>query len=322
MTAAAGQGKPEGAGLDGDFIFPQLKDVQQAAILQELSRGLNISIEKLHDYRRNTDDLKKAIFDHRKDLATYEGTAEEGEFGTTSGSSDDIQSSDEYKRQLDMAFKHSEDIGQSSRSGFDFLEIMRAPTGRMMKKRAGVIGSQSHAIRGLLAELLSADLPGGVNLLGHSYGCKLLLDAARGLFDKKMGAVHVKDKTFNSLILCQPAISRWVFSPATSNDKQGLYRPLLAEPRFKKPIVVLYSNNDSALRYLYPLGYFFSPREQESPVRGVPERTENAIDMTPLPGANRPAAALGCHGPIIEKTRHTSMSYRSSRVAIHTTLPG
>lgn len=177
----------------------------------------------------------------------------------------------------------------------------------MMKKRAATIGSRSHAIRALLAELLASDLP--VNLLGHSYGCKLLLDSVRSLFDPAVGADRVRHMKFNSFILCQPAISRWVFSPVGS-PYGGLYRPLLEDGRFMKPVVTLYSDDDVALRFLYPLGYFYSPNEQRLTVRGIWQWLAaimsavvgggNDINMRPLLTANIPAAALGCHGPMQE----------------------
>lgn len=302
---------PRETNKDDIIDFEELEETQQDATLKELSEGLNISVEKLQDYRQDTDGLKLAIFNERENLAgRHHKDTENGEWSdlSDSPSPDRIQTAEDYKKQLETAFRDSADIDPlSGKWGLDFLGILRGPTGRMMKKRAATIGCGSHAIRALLAELLASGLP--VNLLGHSYGCKLLLDSVRSLFDPVKGADCVKHMQFNSFILCQPAISRWVFSPVGS-PYGGLYRPLLEEGRFKKPVVTLYSDDDVALRFLYPLGYFYSPNEQELSVRGIRQwltaiiyaavKRGNDIKMRPLPTANIPAAALGCHGPVQE----------------------
>lgn len=302
---------PRETNKDDIIDFEELEETQQDATLKELSDGLNISVEKLQDYRQDTDGLKLAIFNERENLAgRHHKDTENGEWSdlSDSPSPDRIQTAEDYKKQLETAFRDSADIDPlSGKWGLDFLGILRGPTGRMMKKRAATIGCGSHAIRALLAELLASGLP--VNLLGHSYGCKLLLDSVRSLFDPVKGADCVKHMQFNSFILCQPAISRWVFSPIGS-PYGGLYRPLLEEGRFKKPVVTLYSEDDVALRFLYPLGYFYSPNEQELSVRGIRQwltaiiyaavKRGNDIKMRPLLTANIPAAALGCHGPVQE----------------------
>lgn len=310
VTAPEPGRAPRETSKDDIIDFGQLEPTQQGATLNELSEGLGISVNELKEYRRGTIELKRAIFNQGEELASHDRDIEDGESSAlcNSPSPDRIQTAEDYKKQLERAFKDSADIDPlSGRWGFDFLGILRGPTGRMMKKRAATIGCGSHAIRALLAELLASGLP--VNLLGHSYGCKLLLDSVRSLFDPVKGAGRVKDMQFNSFILCQPAISRWVFSPIGS-PYGGLYRPLLEEGRFKKPVVTLYSDDDVALRFLYPLGYFYSPNEQELSVRGIMQwlaaimsavfRSGNDINMSPLLTADIPAAALGCHGPVQE----------------------
>lgn len=310
VTASEQGEAPRESSKDDIIDFKQLEKTQQDATLNELSEGLNISVEKLQEYRKDTDRLKLAIFDHRKKLALHDKGIEDGEWIALSDSPspDRIQTAEDYKKELETAFRDSAGIDPVSRmGGLDFLGSLRGPTGRMMKKRAATIGCQSHAIRGLLAELLASGLP--VNLLGHSYGCKLLLDSVRSLFDPAKGVDRIKGMQFNSLIMCQPAISRWVFSPVGSRYG-GLYRPLLEERRFKKPVVTLYSDDDAALRFLYPLGYFYSPNEQKLSIRGIREwliaiipdalNGGNLIRMRPLLTANIPAAALGCHGPVKE----------------------
>ncbi|KIR37782.1 hypothetical protein I313_06512 [Cryptococcus deuterogattii Ram5] len=306
VTASERREAPRESSKDDIIDFEQLEKTQQVATFNELSEGLHISAETLGVYRKHTDRLKFATFDHRQDLARHDEGIEDGESSALSDSPspDRIQTAEDYKKELETAFRVSAHIDPLSRmGGLDFLGILRGPTGRMMKKRAASIGCQSHAIRELLAELLESGLP--VNLLGHSYGCKLLLDSVRSLFDPAKGVDRIKGMQFNSLILCQPAISRWVFSPV-----RGLYRPLLEERRFKKPVVTLYSDYDAALRFLYPLGYFYSPNEQQLSIRGIREwltaiipdalKSEIDIKMRPLLTANIPAAALGCHGPVKE----------------------
>lgn len=312
VTAPEPGQAPSETSKDDIIDFERLEETQKDASLNELSKGLDISVEKLRDYRQNIDGLKLAIFNHGEDLASHDKDIEDGESSALSDSDSSaperIQTAVNYQEQLETAFIDSAAIDPLSGGwGLDFLGIVRGATGRMMKKRAAIIGSGSHAIRALLAELLASGLP--VNLLGHSYGCKLLLDSVRSLFDPAKGANRVKHMKFNSFILCQPAISRWVFSSVGSRYG-GLYRPLLEEGRFKKPVVTLYSDYDVALRFLYPLGYFYSPNEKVLSVRGIKQlvtaiisasfKNGNDINMEPLFAANIPAAALGCHGPIQE----------------------
>lgn len=149
---------PRETNKDDIIDFEELEETQQDATLKELSDGLNISVEKLQDYRQDTDGLKLAIFNERENLAgRHHKDTENGEWSdlSDSPSPDRIQTAEDYKKQLETAFRDSADIDPlSGKWGLDFLGILRGPTGRMMKKRAATIGCGSHAIRALLAELL------------------------------------------------------------------------------------------------------------------------------------------------------------------------
>lgn len=114
--------------------------------------------------------------------------------------------------------------------------ILRAVTVRTMKDRAGVVGAAG--VGPLLTDLLTAaGQAASVHLIGHSYGCRLLLAAL------STGGVP---RPVDSLLLLQPAVNYLCF--ATQVPKTGLpggFRPALEHIR--QPVLSTFSANDDAL---------------------------------------------------------------------------
>jgi len=127
-----------------------------------------------------------------------------------------------------------------------------------------------------------------IHLIGHSFGCKLMLEAVRSAGVKADEGVH-------SLVLIQPAVNRWAFSPATSERSEaGIYAGVPG--LVKSPVVVLFSNYDRVLTTIYPVGFGSDPVEHPSVARAA-EDYGDAVSMQDYIGAEWKVAALGAHGP-------------------------
>lgn len=119
-------------------------------------------------------------------------------------------------------------------SQLDPRNIVRLLTVYQMKDRAGTVGA---GVGLLLKELLQATA-GRLHLLGHSYGCKVMLSA--------ICTPATLPRPVNSLLLLQPAINHLCFAdqvPGTT--RPGGYRPALT--RVQQPIMTTYSEQDFPL---------------------------------------------------------------------------
>jgi hypothetical protein len=150
-------------------------------------------------------------------------------------------------------------------------ELLRLFTVWQMKDRAKVIGAQGAG--GLLAELVQArDVR--LHLLGHSYGCQVLL---AGLCSDHFPS----DKQVDSALLLQPAISAYCFAPKVPKTaKPGRYRPALQ--RVRQPIAVTHSTRDAPLYRFYHLAV---------------NRYGDSGDRRPAAAGIPDYAALGGYGP-------------------------
>lgn len=122
---------------------------------------------------------------------------------------------------------------------FDKLDprnIIKPFTVWQMKDRAGVVGSRG--VSDLLRELLQHS-SARIHLLGHSFGCKVVMSATASLPERALRKVH-------SALLLQPAISQYAFAPVVpESGLQGGYFGNLA--RIELPVVTTFSSNDVAL---------------------------------------------------------------------------
>jgi hypothetical protein len=125
-------------------------------------------------------------------------------------------------------------------AGLKFLDprwIVRVLTFRKYRRRAGVIG---RALASTLEKILSVESV-KTTLVGHSYGCKVVLSAA--------SKVSVATNKANGIVLYQPAVSNQSFSADLGDGRQGAYRPALQ--RSDTPIRFTYSEHDFALHKLF-----------------------------------------------------------------------
>lgn len=130
-------------------------------------------------------------------------------------------------------------IGQSGRGLFDsnltIRQALRIFSYWQMKQRAGIIGAAG--VRRMVAELQAAFPSSRFHLIGHSFGCKMLLSC--------VGENPASPQKVDTLVLLQGAVSYQAMSPI------GGYSQVPG--RVKGPVVCTYSSNDSALGIPYEL---------------------------------------------------------------------
>lgn len=116
----------------------------------------------------------------------------------------------------------------------DPRNIVRLLTVYQMKDRAGTVGAGV----GLLLQELLQTTDARLHLLGHSYGCKVMLSA--------ICTPPALSRSVHSLLLLQPAVNHLCFAdqvPGTTHP--GGYRPALT--RVHQPILTTYSEHDFPL---------------------------------------------------------------------------
>jgi pimeloyl-ACP methyl ester carboxylesterase len=119
--------------------------------------------------------------------------------------------------------------------------IARTATVLLMKDRAGRVGARG--VARLLEDVLAAtDVP--VHLVGHSYGCKVVMSA--------LCRVSPSARPVESALLLQPAMSYLAFAPDVPGlNAPGGYRPALE--RCVQPVRATYSRFDIPLTKLFHL---------------------------------------------------------------------
>lgn len=109
-----------------------------------------------------------------------------------------------------------------------------------MKDRAGVVGSRG--VAPLLDDLLR-DCDARIHLLGHSFGCKVVMSATAALTTPLPRRLH-------SALLLQAAVSQYAFAPVVpGSGLAGGYVANLA--RIERPVVATFSAHDSALTGMF-----------------------------------------------------------------------
>jgi pimeloyl-ACP methyl ester carboxylesterase len=129
----------------------------------------------------------------------------------------------------------------SSVARFDPRDVLRAFTVYQMKDRAGVVGSAGGSA--LVCDLLRASDQSRVHLIGHSYGCRLLLSAI---------CANSLPRKVQSLLLLEPAVNYLCFARQVPKaGRPGGYRPALS--RVEEPVMSTFSPNDKALHDFFHL---------------------------------------------------------------------
>jgi hypothetical protein len=154
----------------------------------------------------------------------------------------------------------------------DPRQLVKAATVLLMKDRAGRVGGRG--VAELLRRLVDASPDVRVHLVGHSYGCKVVLSA--------LCAGSAPSRKVDSVLLLQPALSALCFATdVDGTGRPGGYRPALE--RTRQPVLTTFSSHDFPLTRVFHLA-----------VRRASDLGEAVIAGIPLPSKY---AALGGFGP-------------------------
>ena len=153
-----------------------------------------------------------------------------------------------------------------------------------MKQRAARIAS-SKGFQAFFSELVDSKIP--VDVMGHSFGCKFALAAVNEA---------PKSTRIRSLVLMQPAVSRWCLSPDLRSmwdlrifsHGVGMYHTV--PTKLQKPLIVFFSTNDVALVQLYPIATFVTGDRYGAVLVSRDDGPRSRTDY----------AALGAYGPDID----------------------
>ena len=124
----------------------------------------------------------------------------------------------------------------------DPRNILKPFTLWQMKDRAGRVGA--HGVAPLLTDLLANNDTARIHLLGHSFGCKVVMTAT--------SAMPSPSRQIESALLLQAAVSQYAFSPSVPglNVPGGFVKAL---DRVRLPIFATYSSEDKALSEMFHL---------------------------------------------------------------------
>lgn len=124
----------------------------------------------------------------------------------------------------------------------DPRNILKPFTVWQMKDRAGKVGA--HGVAALLAGILQRSGTARVHLLGHSFGCKVVMSA--------LCSLPPGTRAVRSALLLQPAISQYAFADTVpGRPGPGGFRPALL--RVQGPVIATFSANDTALTRMFHL---------------------------------------------------------------------
>jgi hypothetical protein len=137
--------------------------------------------------------------------------------------------------------------------------LYRVATVYQMKDRAGRVGAVG--VGPLLRFLLSnGRADARVHLLGHSYGCKVVLSA--------LCSAGSLPRPVDSMLLLQPAVSALCFAADAGNGRPGGY--VEAPRRVSQPILTSYSRHDFPLTQVFHLAVRRPSDLGEARIAGAP----------------------------------------------------
>ena len=136
-------------------------------------------------------------------------------------------------------------------------DAVRATTVLLMKDRAGRVGGRG--VAEMLRMLADASDRNRISLVGHSYGCKVLLSA---LCNR-----DAPSRTIDSALLLEPALSCYAFTDSIDGHPGG-YRN--AFDRVRLPIVSTYSSHDEPLTKYFHLAVRRKSDLAEAVIAGQP----------------------------------------------------
>lgn len=144
----------------------------------------------------------------------------------------------------------TDDAGEPAAAGFagkvlsvlDPRNLVKPFTVWQMKDRAGTVGAKG--VAPLLAQLLTKSDSARIHLIGHSFGCKVVMTA--------VSVMPESDRKVESALLLQGAVSQYAFSAdVPERNKPGGFANTLT--RIRRPIIATFSQRDAALRKGFPL---------------------------------------------------------------------
>lgn len=167
-------------------------------------------------------------------------------------------------------------------SALDPRNLLKPFTVWQMKDRAGKVGYEG--VAPLLIGLL-ANSDARVHLLGHSYGCKVVMTA--------LCSPTSLPRPVSTALLMQPAISQYAFAhDVPDRDQPGGF--VKAAERVRQPIIATFSEHDFALRQLFH--------------RSV-RRSDDLGELQYAGEGDNPSryAAMGGYGPQASQARFTAV---------------
>lgn len=203
-------------------------------------------------------------------------------------------------RDWDDAFRDipSDDpVGEDTvRGGFSLRILCRGLNHVTMKNRAACVGAGVD-FQAMLASILAVDPAIPVHLAGHSFGCKLLLEALHTAQSAEMPFA----RKITSLTLVQPAISRWALSQNLPPHLKayGIYKDV--HELVHRPILIFFSHHDAALLGGYMVGFAWNVEQLRDARKAEQRRAKFLPRQVCVALGNLPSAALGAHGPVEEK---------------------
>lgn len=170
------------------------------------------------------------------------------------------------------------------------------------RDRAKTAGGGSYLTL-LLGRLLSRGVR--VHLVGHSLGCLVMSEAVATLQSAGILASHLAPgaKRLASLVLIQPALSRWAFADSSETHPRDGDNYCFVPAAVAQPVVVTYSVEDIVLREHYPrklFGKMVATLEDRLKTLGDVDDLAwgSNVDLADAASGSRiDGACLGAHGP-------------------------
>jgi hypothetical protein len=176
------------------------------------------------------------------------------EVGLASGGPSAAPGADHEEFDPDLIFRDATSAGPMPFGiGGSIRDALLSPLRQLsfwrMKDRARRVGEAG--VSALVRALLDADPNVKLHLMGHSFGCIVVLAALAG----SPGAASLP-RPVQSVVLVQGALSLWSYCsdiPARPGT-MGYFHSLVAERRVVGPVVTTRSRHDRAVGWWYPLG--------------------------------------------------------------------
>jgi hypothetical protein len=125
-----------------------------------------------------------------------------------------------------------------------FLHLLNFTTYYLMKARAGDVGLKG--VKPLLGTIRAARPNLRLHLIGHSFGCRVVVSAVNAL---------PSGDTLrpNTMHLLQGAFSHNGFASKFDQSNDGAFRQVVADKKVRGPILITHTRNDKAVGVAFPI---------------------------------------------------------------------